>query len=173
MIDSIRLSNLPGYAKLFVALFTSLMLCVCLWAAWLYTIEKGGIDEGNLPAYLQSDTPTTADTENHEQNEEHGDLRHNLGLAHTHINGQTLLFFAIGLVFLFTSGKPKIKKTVFWTLGLSVLVHVIGLSGEGYHWVFDDILALSGLMILVTIVYMALLIFVDLARDGAASKGEA
>ena len=30
MIDSIRLSNLPGYAKLFVALFTSLMLCVDL-----------------------------------------------------------------------------------------------------------------------------------------------
>jgi hypothetical protein len=173
MIDYFRLSNLPGYAKVFVALFTSLMLCVCLWAAWLYTVEKGGIDENNLPAYLQSETQSSADVEKHEHGEEHGDLRHNLGLAHTHINGQTLLFFAMGLVFLFTSAKPKIKKTVFWSLGLSVLTHVIGLSGEGYHWIFDDLLTLSGVVMLITIVYMALLIFVDLARNVAAMKGKA
>ena len=172
MIESIRLSNLPGYAKLFVALFTSLMLCVCFWAAWLYTVEKGEIDEDNLPVYLQSETQSSADADEHEHGDEHSDLRHNLGLAHTHINGQTLLFFAMGLLFLFTSVKPKIKKTVYWTLGLSVLTHVIGLSGEGYHWIFDDILALSGVVMLVTIVYMALLIFVDLARDGAAMKGK-
>jgi len=173
MIDSFRLSNLPGYAKLFMAMFTSLMLCVCLWAAWLYTVERGGIDEGNLPAYLQSDTQTAADTEKHEHNEEHEDLGHNLGLAHTHINGQTLLFFAIGLVFMFTSAKPKIKKIIFWTLGLSVLAHAVGLSGEGCHRILDDMLALSGVVMLATIAYMALMIFVDLARDGAAMKGKA
>jgi hypothetical protein len=50
---------------------------------------------------------------------------------------------------------------------------VIGLSGEGYHWIFDDLLTLSGVVMLITIVYMALLIFVDLARNVAAMKGKA
>src|SRR3989304_5576519 len=118
MIDSYRLSDLPAVAKLFVALFTSLMLCVCFWAGWLSTVEKGGHDKNNLPAYLQSDSASSAHASEQESGEEHedehGDLRHNLGLAHTHINGQTLLFLAIGLVFLFTSVSPGRKKTVYW-----------------------------------------------------------
>jgi hypothetical protein len=107
-----------------------------------------------------------------EQDEEHGEhshFRENIGLAHTHINGQTLLFFAMGLVFLFTSAAPRIKKATFWIFGVSVVVHAIGLTGEGYHWFFDTILAISGMAILAAIVYMAIWIYVDLSRS--ASKG--
>jgi hypothetical protein len=91
-------------------------------------------------------------------------LRHNLGLAHTHVNGQTLLFFALGAVFLFTSVKPKTKKIILWLFGISILVHAVGLSGQGFYSFFDDILALSGLVMLLLIAYMALMIYVDLGR---------
>jgi hypothetical protein len=175
MLESFQLSQLPGFAKLFVALFTCLMLLVCLWAVWLYTVEKGAIDPDNLPAYLndneQRELPGQIEVDRaaHGAAEsERSHLRDNLGLAHTHINGQTLLFFAIGLVFLFVSVKPRIKKLVFWVFALAVVAHSIGLSGEGYHWFFDDLLAASGVVILVTIIYMALLIFVDLSKTGTA-----
>lgn len=91
-------------------------------------------------------------------------FRHNLGLAHTHINGQTLLFFAMGCLFLFTSARTKIKRMILWVFGVSILFHAIGLTGRHTHWFFDDILAVSGVAILVSICYMALIIFMDLAR---------
>ena len=92
------------------------------------------------------------------------DLRENVGLAHTHINGQALLFFALGIVFLFSSATPKVKKIVYYVFGVAIVTHAIGLSGEHYHWFFDDILAISGVAIVVVMAYMALMIFVDLGK---------
>jgi hypothetical protein len=90
---------------------------------------------------------------------------HNLGLAHTHINGQTLLFFAMGLLYLFSSATPKNKKTIFIIFGVSILIHAIGLTGQKFYSIFDDLLALSGVVILVLIAYMAFRIFVDLGHS--------
>jgi hypothetical protein len=158
MFEINRLSTLPPFAKLFIGLFTTLMLFVCVWAVWIYSVEKGVVSEGDKPLYLQDETQT--------EPEEHDtpDFRHNLGLAHTHINGQTLLFFAIGLIFLFTSVSCKTKKTVLWVFAISIVVHVTGLTGQGFHFIFDDVLAISGVVILLSIVYMALRIYVDLAK---------
>lgn len=94
----------------------------------------------------------------------------NVGLAHTHINGQTLLFFAIGLVFLFTSASACLKKTVYWLFGLSVFAHAVGLTGKGYHWVFDGLVLVSGAVILVMIIVMAVIIFRDLSKSSAAAN---
>lgn len=228
MIQNIRLSELSPHGKLFVGLFTTLMLFVCLWAMAIFYVEKGlvTVDEyelssggyDTLPAgdvddnialdieeiladsaselapdwdsnlmeeQVQYDAAELADSfEKYDaqavpydqsldmgEYPEPGDadhIRHNLGLAHTHINGQTLLFFAIGLVFIFTSVKPRAKKTVLLTFAVAVLVHAVGLTGEGFHWFFDDILAISGVIILVSIIYMALMIYVDLARSATA-----
>lgn len=243
MIDNIRLSELPPYGKLFVALFTTLMLLVGVWAAFIYYVEKGMVDTDHLPAYLDVPEEAVTGTDEEEFQEdlhmqedaamlaedsgavlapiwdtnfaglevhvdslsniehfrqvdeemeaearEYGydgdydrpydvdetgearDLRRNVGLAHTHINGQTLLFFAIGLVFLFTSAPPRTKKIVYWLFGISVFLHAVGLSGEGYHWLFDDILAISGVAIVVVIVHMALLIYVDLAKKSTQRR---
>jgi hypothetical protein len=172
--DSFRLANLPGYARLFVALFTALMVFVCLWAVWLYTVEEGEVHPGNIPSYLESDEePTHLESLSGEpEEEEEVELEDNLKMAHTHINGQTLLFFAIGLTFLFTSVAPRTKKIVLWVFAVSILVHVIGLSGEGYHWIFEDILAASGTAILVSIIYMAFMIFIDLVKSPATKKDE-
>jgi hypothetical protein len=195
------------------------MLFICLWAVFLFYVDKGMVSEGALPPYLlpenslsQEYIPTqeeiTEDIEilsedslarlapiwdsilsgedvsvdsvtiakyfsnikqadvkaKDEKESEHEQLRHNVGLAHTHINGQTLLFFALGFVFLFTSIKPKMKKILLIIFGTAILMHAIGLSGEGFHWFYDDILALSGLTLLVIIPYICFLIFVDLLR---------
>ena len=229
MLDNIRLSDLPPYGKLFVAIFTTLMLLVVFWAVFIFYVSKGVVDTDHLPAYLteesedvspadsaQADFQRQEDAEVIQEDslavlapiwdstlkgreadvdsvtnierfrtrdsemaldeardqgeydyEEYGEsrFRHNLGLAHTHVNGQTLLYFAMGLVFLFTSVPPKIKKIVYWVFGVAVLLHAIGLTGQGYYGVFDDMLAVSGVALLVIIVYMALLIYVDLGRS--------
>jgi len=47
-----RISQWSPTAKLFVGLFTTLMLAVCLWAVWIYTVERGEVDESNLPPYM-------------------------------------------------------------------------------------------------------------------------
>ena len=173
--ESFRLANLPGYAKLFVALFTTLMLFVCMWVVWLYTVEMGEVHPDNIPAYLESDEEPSHEESlsgEHGEDEEHEELEDNLKMAHTHINGQTLLFFAIGLVFLFTSVAPRTKKIALWIFASSILIHVIGLSGEGYHWLYDDILAASGMAILISIIYMAFMIFIDLAKSPAVRQDE-
>jgi hypothetical protein len=225
MFESFRLSNLPSYAKLFVGLFALLMLCVCFWAGWLYTVENGGIGEVRLPnsnvtnITKSVDTITTpvtpmnpdsvvkgveeyvADSEavlapiwdsTHKGRELKVDsaqmtkemqtrggtvqqnpqrrFSRNLKLAHTHVNGQTLLFFAIGLIFLFTSVKPSFKKIIYVLFFLAIIAHNIGLTGMRYASVYDDILAISGVAILVIIVYMVFMIFIDLAKKPAVEN---
>ncbi len=217
MVEIIRLSNLPPYAKVFVGVFTTLMLLVCAWAVTIFYIEKGAVSEEDLSAFksygkfpeaeqepaeeaelyaedssavlppiwdsdfagreVPVDSLTKSEylrqrylkmmAERNKENDQQPNFRENIGLAHTHINGQTLLFFAMGVVFLFSSVKLRIKKIIYWIFGISIVFHAIGLTGEGYHWFFDDILVISGLAILAVIVYMAMRIYVDLFKSGA------
>ncbi len=221
--EQFRLSNLPHHAKWFVGIVTALMLCVCLWAMWIFYERKGRVTaETVLPAYLQKadreqavklppdvqndvaeiqansnsvvapqwdsqtagkerpiDSATIAKIETKAVNpdddndwQEEKRFSHNLGLAHTHINGQTLLFFAMGLLYLFSSATPKNKKIIFIIFGISILVHGIGLTGQHFYEIFDDLLALSGVAILVLMAYMAFRIFVDLGHGPKADKVE-
>ena len=220
---NIHLQDLPPYGKLFVGIFTALMLCVSLWAVLIFYVEEGIVDQNRLPAYLSSsaelqrqkdieeitadsqsvvvpiwdsslvgqeekvDTATmeqkfrSSDSEQEanavdtiSQVESRKDkirqLRKNIGLAHTHINGQTLLFFAMGLVFLFTSVKPKVKKVVYWIFGVAVFLNSIGLSGKGFYSVFNGISSVSEVVILIVIIYMAFLIFVDLSQKSSLAS---
>ncbi|MBU0983685.1 MAG: hypothetical protein KKA42_07430 [candidate division Zixibacteria bacterium] len=172
MKDLDHISALPGVGRLFVGLFTTLMLLVCLWAIWIYAVEKGPLHPDNLPVYMQSEdigsgVVTSEAATPDEPRDSDTRLRKNLGLAHTHVNGQTLLFFALGAVFLFTSVQAKTKRYVLLAFGATVLIHAVGLSGAGFHWVFDDILAVSGVVMLVLIAFMCFRIYVDLARKKA------
>jgi hypothetical protein len=131
--------------------------------------EDASIDSVTMSKYF-TQANKSDNVEKVESNSDYKHLRHNVGLAHTHINGQTLLFFALGLVFLFTSVKPKKKKILLIIFGSAILLHVIGLSGEGFHWFYDDILALSGLTLLVIMPYICFLIFVDLLKKPTEEK---
>ena len=165
------ISNLPPYAKLFVGLFTTLMLCVCAWTILILYIQEGMISEEEIPAYVTEPYGKAETTNDIKEEVEIGEtengpgpeqFEHNVKLAHTHINGQTLLFFAIGLVFLFTSVKAKIKITALWVFAVSVFVHAFGLAGHHFHWFYNDLLAISGFLILGSIAYMSFVIYVNL-----------
>jgi len=233
MLDKFRLNNLPGYGKVFVGLFTTLMLVVAGWAAFLVYFEKVvEMDEYYDEAYAEQawngDEEYTADDENMADearqedaellaedssavlapvwdsnyagrevhadsvsNVEHfrdrdkemavedempmddnddidlyeeGDFEENVKLAHTHVNGQTLLFFAIGLVFLFSTVSAGLKKTLYWIFGPAVILHLVGLAGHGYGGFYDIALYISGTAILICITVMAVLIYLDLGR---------
>lgn len=209
MNDLRPLSSFPPIAKLLVGLFTTLVLCICLWAVWIYTVERGEeieasaaasftpqdeidaiaadseavlapiwdsghagqgipLDSGEIDTMEESaDLVKGYDGIGNDQNygeEAESQLRHNLGLAHVHVNGETLLFFALGAVFLFTSVTLWLKKLVLWVFAAMILANAVGLSGAGYHCIFDDILALSGVILLALIAYMCLMIYVDLGR---------
>lgn len=200
LFNTLQLRNLPPYAKTFVGVFTSLMLCVCIWAAWIYTARYGRVDSNNLPAYLEksdlkadveelktdSDAVIAPVWDDSSAGEERPidsaaietigkqavlssrrsgtDPDVDLGLAHTHINGQTLLFFALGLVFLFSSATPKLKKIVYCAFGVLVVTHNVGLSFRSCGGVWGDLLAVSGVGILLLIAYMSFVIFADLLK---------
>lgn len=222
-----NLSDLPPFGKLFVGIFTTLVLLVCLWAILILYMDKGMVDESTMPQYSTTTAPTDEpsldagrlevdvkevledslavlapvwdtnlageevvvdSTALEQQFAEHSDeavgggqndapweedefyhLRENVGLAHTHINGQTLLFFALGLVYLFTSATPKMKKLTFPVFGAAIVLHAVGLTGEGFHRVFDDLVVVGGVIILVCILYMALMIYADLGKKGKTS----
>ncbi|HEX2897571.1 MAG TPA: hypothetical protein VHP63_05930 [candidate division Zixibacteria bacterium] len=174
MLDTIRLQNLPSYAKLFIALFTTLMLCVCAWAILILYVEKGMVAPSQIPPYVvepygQKDTTKVQEQMPEQKPEEtpeqaHRRLKRNVKLAHTHINGQTLLFFSMGLIFLFTSAKPKTKRIVYWIFAVSVVVHNIGLTGENFHPLYEDMLIVSGILILASITYMAFIVYADLLK---------
>lgn len=173
MLETIRISNLPSYAKLFIGLFVTLMLCVCSWAMLILYVDKGMVSESEIPPYVsdpygQPDTAASSSIE--DESEEVTDFEHNVKLAHTHINGQSLLFFAIGLIFLFSSAKPQIKNFLFWIFAISIVIHNIGLTGENYHWIYNEMIAVSGVLILVSIAYMAFVIYADLLRKPADAK---
>ena len=219
-IDQFQLRNLPTYGKLFVALFTTLMLLVIMWAALIYLVEKGRVTVKDPLAYMKesaveqrerdieailadpnsvlapiwdsimagreaevdsislaiffakADSILSAQRTDSlvqsgpyryaPRSQEH--FRRNVGLAHTHINGQTLLYFAIGLIFLFSSAAPKTKKIIYWLFGVSIVLHVVGLTGEGFGSAWDDLLAISGVVLLVMIAYMAFVIYMDLGK---------
>ncbi len=91
-------------------------------------------------------------------------LRENLGLAHTHVNGQTLLFFALGLLYCLTSQSAGRKKLLLGLFGGLVLLHNGALVGRGFHPLFDDLLMISGIGLLSVIIYYAAAIAIDLAR---------
>ncbi len=180
MFENIKLSNLACYAKLYVGLFTTLMLCICGWAVLILYVEKGMVSESQVPSYVKQPYGSVDSSKVLEKKPEQRPeqappsferrLKHNVKLAHTHINGQTLLFFAMGLVFLFTSAKPKIKKIVYCVFAVSVVVHNIGLTGDNFHWLFEEMVAVSGVLILVCIAYMAIVIYADLLTKPIESK---
>lgn len=164
----IKLHELPDYAKLFVGLITTLMLFVCFWAVFIYYVEEGMVGEHDKPLYLQDQSQEIEHDQ--EEDDELEQLEENVGLAHTHINGQTLLMFALGFIFLFTSQPPKRKK---WTLGIfgcAILLHAIGLSGRGFYWLFDDMLAASGFTILAVMAFMSFAIYADLLKSSSTAR---
>ncbi len=199
MWDKFNLTMLPPHGKLFVGIFTALMLAVMLWAGALATIESGifsgNEDEMQAQATFdyQSDmetikadsqavsAPNWADSGQEEpiNNEDMGKFAgsderstwekfvDNFKLGHVHLNGHTALFFAIGTIFFFSTASIKRKKLVYWVFGPAILIHAIGLAGlDTCKW-SKIFIYIGGPLILLSVLYMAILIFGDLRKKPA------
>jgi hypothetical protein len=195
MNTDFNLTKLPPDGKIFVGLFTFLMLAVFLWAGTLAVIESGifGSDEEEQSALEQYDYQTDMETimadsmavtapdwsqggQEEPINEE--DLNkfngggesawdifeENLKLSHVHLNGHTALYFALGVVFFFSTASPKTKTIVYWIFGVSIFLHAAGLAGLD-SCIFGVIAVYVGAIpLLGSILYMSLRIFGDLGK---------
>lgn len=191
MFNDFNLTKLPPYGKLFVGIFTSLMLAVFLWAATLATVESGVFGDEKSEEYdyqadmetiLSDDQAVTApdwsdsgeqepiDESNAEEFKEPGEesawetFEDNLKLSHVHLNGHTALFFGLGGIFLFSTVAPRTKKLSLWIFGVAIFLHAVGLAGLD-SCIYGKILSyIGGIPLLAMILYMSLRIFADLRK---------
>ena len=168
MAELDHLTRFPPIAKLFIFMFTTLIVLVCLWAVWIYTMDRGKSVRAPLtecPTDVSGPPRRTgAGDLTGTAAESRMELNKNLARAQAHINGQILLFFALGAVFLFTSAGLKVKKVVLWLFGICIVAHTVGQSGAGFHASFDYVLFASGVVLLVLTGYMCFMIYADLGR---------
>ncbi|MCX6826123.1 MAG: hypothetical protein NTV06_02475 [candidate division Zixibacteria bacterium] len=88
----------------------------------------------------------------------------NLKLSHVHLNGHTALFFALGLVFMFSTVSAKKKKIVYWIFAIGIILHAIGLIGLDYSIYAGILIFIGGVPLLASILYMVFKIFGDLRK---------
>lgn len=204
------LSSFPPITRLFVGLFTTLVLLGCLWAGWLFVVEWSDVGDADLSYPLTSEDEIdaiAADTAaalapiwdtNHagepepvdsgviDTMEEFSDLvqgydgvgnddeyqepldyliRRNLDQALVQLSIQTLLFIALGTIFLLVSMRSWLKKFLLWVFAAAIMVNAVGLSGAGIHWFFDYLLTAARLVLLVVVLYICVMIYVELGKS--------
>ena len=191
MFNDFNLTKLPPCGKLFVGLFTFLMLAVFIWAGTLATIESGLFGEEESEEYdYRADMETILNDEEavtppnwadsgeqepidetnvDEFRQEPGQssweiFEENLKLSHVHLNGHTALFFGLGAIFFFSTVPHRTKKLIYWIFGIAILTHAIGLAGVD-SCIYGKILVyVGGIPLLLMILYMSLRIFGDLRK---------
>jgi len=199
MFENIKLSRLPGYGKLFVALFTVLVILVVLWMVLLGAMESGIIGEPvqrfdyeaaeealdqEIEAIMADEQAVTAPNwtdsgqqepitpEDEEIFEEYAEeelpfwelFREKVGEGLEHISSQALIFFALGLLFLFTGYSIGIKKFFYWLLAILIALYAIGTSGHGFCWPADFLFYSACPLILIILFIMAIMVLKDLGR---------
>lgn len=88
----------------------------------------------------------------------------NAGRALKHVSVRTLLYFAIGLMFMFTTVSPKAKKLFYWSLAILMILHFIGLTGRGFCWPADALIYICSPLILILLFAMAIVILVNMRK---------
>ncbi len=73
-----------------------------------------------------------------------------------------LLYFAVGLLFFFTTYSYKSKKFLYWFLGIFIILFVISILGYGFCWTAMYLTHFCGSVIAFLMFIMALLILVNL-----------
>jgi hypothetical protein len=199
MWENFNLTKLPPYGKVFVGMFTALMVAVFIWAGTLATIESGifGNDEDQKAAVdnydyeadmetitadsLAVSAPNWADSGQEEpiDGDDLGDFaantdqkstwdkfNDNLRLSHVHLNGHTALYFALGVIFLFSTATPGWKKLVYWVFGIGIMIHTLGLASIDTCPYGKVLTLIGGPPLLLSILFMVFIIFSDLRKKG-------
>lgn len=92
----------------------------------------------------------------------------NFKLGHTHLNGQSLVYFSLIVLFLMSSASERSK--ILWgaLLAFSVVLHTFGLFFM-HKDLFALLLRISGSLLALSVSVMSLYIFVDTVKRPATS----
>ena len=93
-------------------------------------------------------------------------LEENLEWAMEHLAAQALLFFAVGLVFIFTTYSAGTKRFFIWVLMLLIVLHILGMTGSGFCLPANILLWGIGSLLLVWLLIMDVMILVNLRKKG-------
>jgi len=81
-----------------------------------------------------------------------------------HLSTQTLLFFALGLLFIMTTYSAGVKKFFLWLLALLMILHTLGITGIDFCWPAQLLTWVGGPMLLIVLFIMDLMILVNLRQ---------
>lgn len=183
-----NIRNFPVSARTLIAVYTGLMgsilvvaLALSAWHHGLVTdksIESKGAMKAAAPAHTPSPSDAKAAAEKPDDGQSSGVVIEpdsetvvkvktqdwfvydNFKLGHTHLNGQSLIYFSLIVLFLMSTASEKSK--ILWgiLLAFSVILHTFGLFFM-HKDLFALILRISGGLLALSVTVMSLYIFVD------------
>lgn len=92
----------------------------------------------------------------------------NFKLGHTHLNGQSLVYFSLMVLFLMSTASERSKIAWGVLLAFSVILHTFGLFFM-HKEPFGTMLRVSGALLALSITVMCFYIFVDTIKKPATS----
>jgi hypothetical protein len=183
-----NIRNFPVSARTLIAIYTMLMgsilvvaLALSSWHHGLTSdknIERKGV-AGNAAATVDpssavkaaqrpddgqsSGVVVEADSESVKVKTTEWFIYENFKLGHTHLNGQTLVYFTLMILFLWSSASEKMKIIWGLLLAVSVVLHTFGLFFM-HKDAFAMLLRFSGGLLTLSITVMCAYIFVDTVK---------
>lgn len=149
-MDDLRLHKLPQCGKAFVAFFCIMVLVVMIWMALIGMMESGML--GDMASTIKQEGFSWAH------------FKANMTWSLSHLGTQALLYFAVCLLFFMTTYSHKLKKALFWILGILIGLHIFGIAGYGFCWAANMLTYTMGPIIIVIFFLMAVMILVDLCK---------
>ncbi len=93
-------------------------------------------------------------------------FKRNMEWSLEHLSTQALLYLAVCLLFYLTTYSYKLKKVLFWVLGILIGLHVFGIVGFGFCWPANFLTYFCGPIIIVLFFIMALMVLLNLGKKG-------
>jgi hypothetical protein len=186
-----NIRKFPVSAKVLIAVYTALMGCILVVALALSSWHHGlvtdastplsaskGIEKKGTSAPAEASAPAAVKPDDGESSgvviEPDSDtavkvktqdwfIYENFKLGHTHLNGQSLIYFSLIVLFLMTTASERSKILWGLLLAFSVMLHTFGLFFM-HKELFALLLRISGSLLALSITVMCAYIFVDTVK---------
>ena len=93
-------------------------------------------------------------------------FKENMEWSMGHLSTQTILFFALGFLFVLTTYSAGVKKLFLWLLGIFSIVHAFGIAGFDFCWPATVFTWIGGPLLLIIMFIMALMILLNVRQKG-------
>ena len=183
-----NIRHFPVSARVLIAIYTMLMGCVLVVALALSSWHHGLVTEKNIekkgpaasaPAAPKLDEAAAAKAAAKPDDGQSSGVMvepdsdatvkvkvtewfiyENFKLGHTHLNGQSLIYFSLIILFLFSTASEKMK--ILWgvLLAIAVVLHTFGLFFM-HKDAFAMMLRFSGGLLALSVTVMCAYVFVD------------